>query len=106
MLFLKIIFAGIKVLGKSDPAGLNPGFLRPEYMADLQSVYDDVKSKRDKGEVTEDNNVELYDALHVKYLDAKDVEVTEEKTIPVTPGGIYVFTSNLQYTGKGIKANY
>lgn len=94
-----------EVLGKSDPAGLNPGFLRPEYMADLQSVYDDVKSKRDKGEVTEDNNVELYDALHVKYLDAKDVEVTEEKTIPVTPGGIYVFTSNLQYTGKGIKAN-
>ena len=95
----------LEVLGRSDKAGHNPGFLRPEFVADLQAAYDDVKARREAGEITEDNNVDIYDALYERYMEVKDIVITEENIIPVTPGGIYVFTSNLQYPGKGIRAN-
>ena len=95
----------LEVLNRSDKKGFNPGFLRPEYVADLQAIYDDVKAKRKEGTITTENNVSLYDALYEKYMEVKDIVVSEENIIPITPGGIYVFTSNLQYPGKGIKAN-
>ena len=94
-----------EMLAKSDRAGYNPGFLRPEFVAGLQAVYDDVKGKREAGEVNEQNCVELYDALYAEFMAVHDIKVTEDMTIQVIPGGIYVFTSNLQYPGKGMKAN-
>ena len=95
----------LEVLNRSDKAGYNPGFLRPEFVADLQAIYEDVKAKRETGGITAQNNVNIYDALYEKYMEVKDIVVTEDNIIPITPGGIYVFTSNLQYPGKGIKAN-
>ncbi|MDE5976613.1 MAG: M60 family metallopeptidase, partial [Muribaculaceae bacterium] len=94
-----------EVLSRSDKAGLNPGLLRPEFVVSLQEVYDDVKAKRDAGEITAGNNVAIFDTLYEKYMEVKDVNVTEDKIIPIVPGGIYVFTSNVQYPGKGMKAN-
>lgn len=94
-----------EVLSRTDVEGRNPGLLRPEYMAGLHAIYSDVKGKRDSGEITELNNVGLYDALYAGYMEAKDIIVTEENSIPITPGATYVFTSNLQYPGKGIQAN-
>ncbi|MDE6578084.1 MAG: M60 family metallopeptidase [Muribaculaceae bacterium] len=94
-----------KILICSDVKGLNPGFLKPEVVADLRKVYDSVKGLRASDGVTVDNNVELYNELYDKYVEVKGITATEENTIPVTDGGVYVFTSNLNYNGKGIRAN-
>lgn len=94
-----------KIIARSDRKGLNPGFLLPETVAGLTAVYDEVRAKREKGEISEENNVSLYDALYSEYMEVKNISATTANTIPVTPGGIYVFSSNLQYPGKGISAN-
>lgn len=93
------------ILAESDPEGRKAGYLKPETMADLQAAYDDVKAKRDAGEITADNNVELYNALYAVFTATGHIDATADNTIPVTPGGIYVFTSNILYPGKGITAN-
>ncbi len=94
-----------KILERSDRNGLNPGFLLPETIAGLIAVYDEVRAKRENGEIYEENNVELYEALYSVCSEVKNISATVANTIPITPGGIYVFSSNLQYPGKGIAAN-
>lgn len=94
-----------EVLATSDPEGRKAGYLKPETMADLQAIYDEVKAKRDAGEITEENNVGIYNSLYDVYASTGTIVATAENTIPVTPGGIYVFTSNILYPGKGITVN-
>lgn len=93
------------MLAKSDREGRKAGFLLPELVAGLQNVYDVVKAKRDAGEITDANNVALYDSLYAEFMAVRNIEATASNTIPVRAGGIYVFTSNMQHTGKGITAN-
>ena len=101
----ELLAKSAEVLALSDRYGCNPGFLRPEFTAELQSVYDDVKTQREEGRITTENSGELYDALYGQFMAVRGITATLENTIPVTPGAIYVFISNKLYPGKGIKAN-
>lgn len=100
-----LLVKSAEVLATSDREGRKAGFLRPEVVASLQAAYDDVKGKRDAGEITADNNVALYDALYAEFMAVRNTVATVDNTIPLVPNGIYVFTSNALYPGKGISAN-
>ncbi|MDE7180787.1 MAG: M60 family metallopeptidase [Muribaculaceae bacterium] len=94
-----------KVLALSDPNGLNPGYLKPEYVADLQAIYDEIKAKRVANEITVDNSTALYNSLYEQYAPVKNIQPTAENTIPVIDGGVYVFTDNMRLRGLGIIPN-
>lgn len=94
-----------EVLARSDRNGRNPGFLKPECTAALQAIYDEVKTGREENLITAENSEELYNALYEQYMAVSSITATLENTIAITPGAIYVFTSNMQYPGKGIRAN-
>ena len=94
-----------ELIATADPEGHKVGYLKPEVVASLLTVYNDVKGKRDNGEITSDNFVGLYESLSNEYFAVADTRVTANNTVTIVPGAVYAFTSNLKYDGKGIMAD-
>ena len=100
-----LIAKSAELIAKADSECRKVGYFKPEIMSSLAGQYGDIKDKRDNGGITADNILALYNSLNVEYLTVCGIQPDEDTTIGIIPGGIYVFTSNMLYNGKGITAN-
>ena len=80
----ELLAKSAEVLALSDRYGRNPGFLRPEFTAELQSIYDDVKTHREEGLITTENSGQLYDALYEQFM--------ASKTPSPSPPALYMYS--------------
>lgn len=91
------------LLQYSDPTSTKVGYLKPETVAALLNAYNEVKTKFDNNEITEENATELYDLLNPEVLAIATMQTSEENVVNIVPNNIYAFTVNRSKGTYGIR---
>lgn len=91
------------MIAKADFTNRKVGYIKPELVADLKTVRDNVKAIVDNDGLTADNTAELYLQLNSQVVSAESIALNADNTIGIEPDGIYVFTNNKLKGAYGIQ---